>query len=866
MQKRYLYSMMAALAILTPGYAAISVTPTGTAVLGFDTQPVVADWSTVSGAGVPDDIADAATLDAAVQTRAAADVNQSLGSSGTVPPSANAIARRNTGLQVLQSRPNGAAYILLMATLQNDTGGNVSFLNVTYNFGLEIAAGSVAAEEVPGFRGYYSLTGAAGSWQPVPAFHTTAPGVVAASLNLGSWASGASLYLLWADDDAVAATTAPNQEGAWTIDNFQAVPSAGREPLLTGFTSTAIGFTATITDGGAPLTVNQSTIGATLNGTAITPLQVAKVGEAITISFQGAALPSGSTNALVFTFSDNNTPAKSYTVNRAWVVAPYQVIPASFAMAGVDTTKPGFKARVHQIPVARGPGDVNSIENAERQLANGFIDPATSQPYPNEADLTLAVNGIFEIPGIINWNQDVGVTPAGNFHDTSTPPVPEEAIPGIPGINAGLDNIAAEIITFLELKKGVYRMGVNSDDGFKVTVGPNPRDALSLVLGSFNTGRAAADSLFDFVVDADGIYPFRLAWWEGTGGAALEWFTVDPAGVKTLINDRSVSTAVKAYSTGPAASLFVRSIAPFPGVTNASGNAAVTIVLADGVTQVQPGTVQLFFDNQLVNATVNKPAGSVDTTITYDPPGTLAPESRHTVQLVYGDNATPSVLRTNTYTFQVKPTVLVEINDTQMWRYENTGQDLGTAWKEVNFNDSAWPEGAAILAAESGATAEPIRTVLVRQSPEGNQIVTDYFRTRFTFNGNPAAVQLLLRHVVDDGVVFYLNGAELYRFGLAAGAPSFTNATFFSGHENVYEGPFLVPSANLVTGVNVLAAEVHQSDLGSSDSVFGAELLAAILTNIPPTTVVSTTPGTNAVNVAAGCQHSNCAFGWISHS
>src|SRR5688500_521865 len=202
MQKRTLYSMMAALALVNSSHAAISVAPTGSAVIGFDTQPVIADWATVSGAGVPDDIADAATLDAAVQTRAAADVNQSLGSSGTVPPSANAIARRNTALQVLQSRPNGAAYILLMATLQNDTGGNVAFLNVTYNFGLEIAAGSVAAEEVPGFRGYYSLTGAAGSWQPVPAFHTTAPGVVAASLNLGSWASGAPLYLLWADDDA----------------------------------------------------------------------------------------------------------------------------------------------------------------------------------------------------------------------------------------------------------------------------------------------------------------------------------------------------------------------------------------------------------------------------------------------------------------------------------------------------------------------------------------------------------------------------------------------------------------------------------------------------------------------------------------
>ena len=847
MQKRYLFSILAALAGLSSSFAAISVTPTGSAVLQFDTQPAIVDWSTLTGIGGPDDVFDAASLDAAVQTHGSADVISALGSSGTVPPSANVVARRNTNLQVIQSRPNGAtSYILQMATLQNNTGGNVAFLNITYTFGLEIEAGSVAAEEVPGLRGFYSLTGAAGSWQLVPAFTTATPGVVATSLELGSWANGANLYILWADDDATAHTTAPNQEGAWTIDNFQAVPSAGREALLTGFTSTPIGFVATITDGAAPLTVNLSTMNVTLNGAPITP-QVSKAGETITVSFTGNTLPANSTNDLVFSFSDNNTPAKAYTINRQWIVGPYQVLPASFAVTGVDTSKPGFKARVHQLPVARGPGDVNSIENAEKQLANAFIDPATGEPYPNEADLSLAVNGIFEIPTVINWNENAPA-PAGNFHDTSTPPVVDDPIPGIPGPNFLLDHVAAEIITFLELKKGVYTMGVNSDDGFKVTAGGNPRDALSLVLGSFSGGRAAADTLFDIVVEADGIYPFRLAWWEGTGDASVEWFTVDESGQKVLINDRSIATAVKAYSEGPAASLFVRSISPFPGVTNATGDSAINIVLADGATQVQPNTVQLFVNNQPVNPTVTKPAGSTDTTINYDLPGIAAPESIWNVRLVFGDSA--GVLRTNEYTFQIKPLVLVGIDETTLWRYENNGLDLGTAWREKDFNDSAWPEGAAVLAAESGATAEPIRTELLRSSPEGNQIVTDYFRRHFTFNGNPAAVQLLLRHIVDDGVVFYLNGTEIHRFGTPA-STVVSNMTFFSGHENEYEGPFVISGANLVRGENVLAAEVHQSDAGSSDSVFGAELLAAVLTNVAPTTVVSVSPAPDASNVAS---------------
>ena len=47
-------------------------------------------------------------------------------------------------------------------------------------------------------------------------------------------------------------------------------------------------------------------------------------------------------------------------------------------------------------------------------------------------------------------------------------------IPGIPGNSVGYptDNIAAEVITYIEFPiPGYYTMGVNSDDGFKVTLG-----------------------------------------------------------------------------------------------------------------------------------------------------------------------------------------------------------------------------------------------------------------------------------------------------------------------------------------------------------------------------------------------------------
>src|SRR5687768_4664522 len=54
------------------------------------------------------------------------------------------------------------------------------------------------------------------------------------------------------------------------------------------------------------------------------------------------------------------------------IAGPALRIPASYAVAAgtVDTNAPGFTARVHRLGRVRGPGDPDSIENAERQLAD----------------------------------------------------------------------------------------------------------------------------------------------------------------------------------------------------------------------------------------------------------------------------------------------------------------------------------------------------------------------------------------------------------------------------------------------------------------------------------------------------------------
>jgi hypothetical protein len=116
----------------------------------------------------------------------------------------------------------------------------------------------------------------------------------------------------------------------------------------------------------------------------------------------------------------------------------------------------------------------------------------------------------------------------GNF-------TPDSAMPGIPGLTGSTDNIAAEVRAFIDLPAGLIKMVVNSDDGFVTSAGF--LDTAPTQLGVFEGGRGASDTVFEFVVQAPGVYGFRTIWYEGNGGANFEWLTIKPDGTKVLLND-----------------------------------------------------------------------------------------------------------------------------------------------------------------------------------------------------------------------------------------------------------------------------------------------------------------------------------------
>jgi hypothetical protein len=168
---------------------------------------------------------------------------------------------------------------------------------------------------------------------------------------------------------------------------------------------------------------------------------------------------------------------------------------------------------------------------------------------------------------------------------------------------------------------------------------------------------------------------------------------------------------------------------------------------------------------------------------------------------------------------------------TQVWKYNQAGTDLGAAWRASSYNDAAWPSGPGLLYVEDAASVTPKSTALTIGR------TTYYFRAHFSYTGDPSTAMLLqFSCMIDDGAVFYLNGTEFYRLGMAPDAVSYGTLASRTVDNAATEGPFTVPATGLVRGDNVVAVEVHQVSTGSSDIVFGMTLALASpgATTVPP--------------------------------
>jgi hypothetical protein len=165
---------------------------------------------------------------------------------------------------------------------------------------------------------------------------------------------------------------------------------------------------------------------------------------------------------------------------------------------------------------------------------------------------------------------------------------------------------------------------------------------------------------------------------------------------------------------------------------------------------------------------------------------------------------------------------------TNEWRWFAAGAEPEGNWRLPAYDDSGWARGRGVFLAPTNLNLAALKgTRLPLTNDLGQRIVSFYFRAPFTFTGATNDLALALRPLVDDGAVFYLNGAEVYRLNLPVTNILYRTLALTNVGLPAFGATVALPCTNLAQGVNWLAAEVHQVVTNSSDVAFGCELSAA---------------------------------------
>lgn len=197
-----------------------------------------------------------------------------------------------------------------------------------------------------------------------------------------------------------------------------------------------------------------------------------------------------------------------------------------------------------------------------------------------------------------------------------------------------------------------------------------------------------------------------------------------------------------------------------------------------------------------------------------------------------GGAVSPSAIA---YTATTSTQVLVSPHDGgastgAVWKYLAPAADPGASWKDLAYDDSAWPSGATEFGygeADQITTVPTADTDPVTAGEQRN--LTTYFRRTFSIASPGAVSGMNIRLKRDDGAVVYINGREVFRSAMQTGEITFStpgnSGVNVADDGNTWFTKALVPADyTLQTGTNVIAVEVHNSFATSSDITFDLEL------------------------------------------
>lgn len=157
------------------------------------------------------------------------------------------------------------------------------------------------------------------------------------------------------------------------------------------------------------------------------------------------------------------------------------------------------------------------------------------------------------------------------------------------------------------------------------------------------------------------------------------------------------------------------------------------------------------------------------------------------------------------------------------WRYHDRNMALGADWTGLDYPDARWRKGNAPL---GHGDTNVVTTVVSDGGDTLRGVTAIYFRTRFfRADGPDLAGTRILRIRCKEGWVAYMNGREILRRRMPEGPISHATKGL-PGGTDVYEAAFLkAADCPLVSGVNVLAVEVHRADSMDDRLIMELELV-----------------------------------------
>jgi hypothetical protein len=406
--------------------------------------------------------------------------------------------------------------------------------------------------------------------------------------------------------------------------------------------------------------LNQFTILISDNGSSVVTNVSSVILDGVDVTAQCVVTKNGTKNNVVYTqvpfFAPHSTHLVSATwetvlgqtlsaVNQSFTVPGYLVLPPSYSVpaGSIDLTKVGFN--VNPIQTATGNPNRNYWTDEQLEGLHGT----------NAIDFTSLSNSPDGIvwEGMLYFNNGTasGQFPYNNPSDFSPFGVPAPAF-------TVDDNTSLSCSAYLYFATpGLYYLGVNSDDGFRVSFYNNAKDILGAEIPgvlSFDGGRGvgASENIGIISVAQAGYYGTRVMYYNGGGGAALEFYSASTPGTGTtnvLVNDTNVVGAVLAYRSSSAAPAYVGFAEPPLDDTQYAPNGGLHYQIYDAGTTVAAGAISLTVNGGATAPTIVKTGGTND--ITLAAPPSLWPVGTNTVSLAYTDSAGSNLV--HTYTFNV---------------------------------------------------------------------------------------------------------------------------------------------------------------------------------------------------------------------